>query len=114
MNDKELAKLIEKGASLSVSIIATGGFFQVEVTCNKKHELIERLSGKVREWRNLDHLAKWLQGIGIDDARLSIGNWQSNHKQISKIIDSSKNGMIGGDYEQIVNTLTREGMSRNL
>ena len=80
MNERTLRALIEAGAIKRIHIIAEGSYFQVKADTATGSVAASTVNGKIKTWRTLDSVAKWIRALGIGNASLDVAKWQPRQK----------------------------------
>ena len=83
MNEKMLKAMVAAGAIKNIHIIASGARFHVEATTPNGPITAETRRGKVKTWVTLDAAARWVRGLGIGGARVSLTHWQPGQREMS-------------------------------
>ncbi len=83
MDERLLKAMIAAGAIRNINIIARGARFHVEAKTPNGPVTAETRKGKVRTWATLDAAARWVRGLGIGAARVSMAHWQPEQRELS-------------------------------
>ena len=82
MDERILRALVAAGAVQSVRIVAIGSRFHVEAKTKNGNVTAETLKGKVRTWVTLDAAARWVRGLGVGRAHVSLTHWQPGQREL--------------------------------
>jgi len=83
MDERLLKALVAAGAVKNINIIANGARFHVEAKTPNGPVTAETRQGKVRTWVTLDAAARWVRGLGIGAAKISLAHWQPGQRELS-------------------------------
>ncbi len=83
MDERLLKAMVAAGAVKNINIIANGARFHVEAKTPNGPVTAETRQGKVRTWVTLDAAARWVRGLGIGAAKISIAHWQPGQRELS-------------------------------
>ncbi len=82
MHEKMLKALVAAGAVKKINIIASGNRFHIEANTPTGPVTAATLKGQVKTWVSLDAAARWVRGLGMGAARISLTHWQPEQKQL--------------------------------
>lgn len=83
MDERMLKAMVAAGAIKNVNIIACGARFHVEARTPNGSITAETRKGKVRTWVTLDAAARWVRGLGVGNAHISLARWQPGQRELS-------------------------------
>lgn len=83
MDERLLKAMVAAGAVKNINIIANGARFHVEAKTPNGPVTAETRQGKVRTWATLDAAARWVRGLGIGAAKISLAHWQPGQRELS-------------------------------
>lgn len=83
MDEKMLRAMVAAGAIKDINIIASGARFHVEANTPNGAITAETRKGKVKTWVTLDAAAKWVRGLGLGGAHVSLTHWQPGQRELS-------------------------------
>lgn len=80
MDEKMLKAMVTAGAIRKISIIGNGSRFHIEANTPNGSVTAETHKGKVKTWVTLDAAAKWVRGLGLGSAYISLAHWQPGQR----------------------------------
>lgn len=83
MDERMLKAMVAAGAVKNINIIASGARFHVEAKTPNGPITAETRQGKVRTWVTLDAAARWVRGLGMGRANISLTHWQPGQRELS-------------------------------
>ena len=83
MDERMLKAMVAAGAVKRINIIARGSRFHIEAKTPNGPITAETRKGKVRTWVTLDAAARWVRGLGIGGAHVSLTHWQPGQRELS-------------------------------
>ncbi len=83
MDERMLKAMVAAGAVKRINIIARGARFHIEAKTPNGPITAETRKGKVRTWVTLDAAARWVRGLGIGGAHISLTHWQPGQRELS-------------------------------
>lgn len=83
MDEKVLRAMVAAGAIKKINIIASGARFHVEANTPNGAVTAETRKGKVKTWVSLDAAARWVRGLGVGGAHVSLTHWQPGQRELS-------------------------------
>ena len=83
MDERMLKAMVAAGAVKRINIIARGARFHIEAQTPNGPITAETRKGKVRTWVTLDAAARWVRGLGIGGAHVSLTHWQPGQRELS-------------------------------
>ncbi len=83
MDERMLKAMVAAGAVKRINIIARGARFHIEAKTPNGPITAETRKGKVRTWVTLDAAARWVRGLGIGGAHVSLTHWQPGQRELS-------------------------------
>lgn len=83
MDERMLRAMVAAGAIKNINIIASGARFHIEAKTPNGPITAETRNGKVRTWATLDAAARWVRGLGIGNAHVSLAHWQPKQRELS-------------------------------
>jgi len=83
MDERMLKAMVAAGAVKRINIIASGARFHIEARTPNGPITAETRKGKVRTWVTLDAAARWVRGLGIGGAHVSLTHWQPGQRELS-------------------------------
>jgi hypothetical protein len=83
MDERMLKAMVAAGAIKHINIIASGARFHIEAKTPNGPITAETRKGKVRTWATLDAAARWVRGLGVGGAHLSLTHWQPGQRELS-------------------------------
>jgi hypothetical protein len=83
MDEKVLRAMVAAGAIKKINIIASGARFHVEANTPNGAVTAETHKGKVKTWVTLDAAARWVRGLGVGGAHVSLTHWQPGQRELS-------------------------------
>jgi hypothetical protein len=83
MDERTLRALVAAGAVKNIHIIASGARFHIEAKTKTGAITAETQKGKVKTWVTLDAAARWVRGLGIGGAQVSLTHWQPGQRELS-------------------------------
>lgn len=83
MDERMLKAMVAAGAIKNINIIARGARFHIEAKTPNGAITAETRKGKIRTWATLDAAARWVRGLGIGAARVSLAHWQPGQRELS-------------------------------
>ena len=75
--------MVAAGAITNINIIASGARFHIEAKTPNGPITAETRKGKVRTWATLDAAARWVRGLGIGNAQVSLAHLQPKQRELS-------------------------------
>ncbi len=85
MDGKTFRALVEAGAIRKVRIIGEGCNFRVEADTQAGTNIIYTSNGKIKQWRTLDAVAKWIHSMGIGTLQVELEKWQPKQRDMNLI-----------------------------
>jgi len=83
MDERLLKAMVAAGAIKNIDIIASGSRFHIEARTPNGPVTAETRQGKIRTWVTLDAAARWVRGLGIGAAKVSLADWQPGQRELS-------------------------------
>ncbi len=83
MDERMLKAMVAAGAVKRINIIASGARFHIEAKTPNGPITAKTRKGKVRTWVTLDAAARWVRGLGIGGAHVSLTHWQPGQRELS-------------------------------
>ncbi len=83
MDERMLKAMVAAGAVKRINIIARGSRLHIEAKTPNGPITAETRKGKVRTWVTLDAAARWVRGLGIGGAHVSLTHWQPGQRELS-------------------------------
>jgi len=83
MDERMLKAMVAAGAVKNINIIASGARFHIEAKTPNGPITAETRQGKVRTWVTLDAAARWVRGLGMGRASVSLAQWQPGQRELS-------------------------------
>ncbi len=85
INHNALTHLIEAGAVSSAKANADGDTWTLTISAGDTAKIVmAKNSGKARVWRKLDTLAKYLQGLGLDNFEINLTEYDPSKKSLRR------------------------------
>lgn len=85
INHNGLKILVEADAVSRITAVANADKWSLTVTCgDTKKEVVAKNTGKVRVWRKLDTLAKYLQDLGFSSFETDVRHYDPSRKTLRR------------------------------
>jgi len=82
MDERLLKAMVAAGAIKKIRIIGHGARFHIEASTPNGAVTAETRQGKVRSWVTLDAAARWVRGLGVGSAQISLTHWQPAQREL--------------------------------
>lgn len=83
MDERMLKAMVAAGAVKNINIIGHGARFHIEAKTPNGRVTAETTKGKVKTWVTLDAAAKWVRGLGVGGAHISLTHWHPDQRELS-------------------------------
>jgi len=81
MDEKMLKAMVAAGAVKRIHIIGNGARFHIEANTPNGSITAETHKGKIKTWVTLDAAARWVRGLGVGTAHISLARWQPGQRE---------------------------------
>ena len=80
MDEKMIRAMVAAGAIKKISMVGNGARFHVEANTPHGATTAETRRGKIKTCVTRDSAARWVRGVGIGSAQLSLAQWQPGQR----------------------------------